>query len=288
MSASVQADVVDTTVETVVSGVKATGDVVKQGVSVAEQGVASAQEALSKVAPVVEGAAKTVAPVVNRVVEQGKPLVTSLAGRAGNASSYILPRAEAALKQAGVPQEALSAVEGKLEGGASQLARTIKPIIDSSIDFVKSSSPETLVQYAAGGAVAWLLLPPALSLVAASLRGYAGQASPPAILDALVTQSNVILIDIRSSLEKEAAGVPDVRQKNEYIELELVEITDGNVRRALKNVGNLEIAMTAAQIAALKKLSKNTKVYLMDKNDSSISRKGTLRLYANIACLLLV
>ena len=43
----------------------------------------------------------------------------------------------------------------------------------------------------------------------------AGEVSPAAALDALATQGNVVLIDIRSGREKEAAGIPDLPNNSE-------------------------------------------------------------------------
>ena len=43
-----------------------------------------------------------------------------------------------------------------------------------------------------------------------SLRGYAGEINPAAALDAVSTDGNTYIIDIRTSREKENGGLPDL------------------------------------------------------------------------------
>lgn len=50
---------------------------------------------------------------------------------------------------------------------------------------------------------------------ASCLAAAAGDVSPAAALDALATQGNTVLVDIRSAKEKEAAGVPDLPNNGE-------------------------------------------------------------------------
>ncbi len=52
--------------------------------------------------------------------------------------------------------------------------------------------------------------PPVLKLLFGSLRGYAGEINPAAALDAVATGGNVVIVDIRTSREKENGGVPDL------------------------------------------------------------------------------
>ena len=52
--------------------------------------------------------------------------------------------------------------------------------------------------------------PPVLKLLFGSLRGYAGEINPAAALDAVAIGGNVVIVDIRTSREKENGGVPDL------------------------------------------------------------------------------
>jgi hypothetical protein len=77
---------------------------------------------------------------------------------------------------------------------------------------------------AAGAAfLAYLLLPPAWSLVSFSLRGYKGDLSPAQALD-MVTSQDYLLIDVRSEKDKGKDGVPQLpsNAKNKLISLPYV------------------------------------------------------------------
>jgi rhodanese-related sulfurtransferase len=53
------------------------------------------------------------------------------------------------------------------------------------------------------------------------------------------------------------------------VELELAAIEDRRIRGQLRNVTDLEIKITAMQVAALKRLSKGSPLYIMDRNGST-------------------
>lgn len=255
-------EVVDATVSGLVRGVETTADVVKQGLAAADKGASVAMDAYSKVAPVIEQAAKSVAPIVKDAVDSiGKPLASSLASQVSKGISQT----GSLIEQAGVSPTVVKTTTSTV----STAVTTAKPFVSSAVDFVTTTPPLTLAEYAAGAAVFALAFPSVASLVIKGLRGYAGSVSPAIVLDKLSTSpGNVAVIDIRSVREKEASGLPDMRDKSRYIQLEFASLDDGRVRRELKNVGKLEVTMTALQIAALKKISKSTELYIMDRNGS--------------------
>jgi hypothetical protein len=75
--------------------------------------------------------------------------------------------------------------------------------------FLSSKDPTTLAEYGAGLVAAYYLLPPVLGAVFGSLRGYAGEVTPAAALDAVNNESGTVLIDLRSDKEKDVrARVP--------------------------------------------------------------------------------
>lgn len=49
-----------------------------------------------------------------------------------------------------------------------------------------------------------------------SLRGYAGEINPAAALDAVSTENNTYIIDIRTSREKENGGLPDLPSSSRW------------------------------------------------------------------------
>ncbi len=257
--------VIDNVAEGIVRGTQTAAGAVKQGLDIVDKGFQVATDAYSKVSPVLEKATKSVSPILEDAVEgYGKPLASSLASQVSKGASQVVSEAGSWVQQAGVSPSTVKEVEKT----ASAVVTTAKPVVLSAIDFVTTTPPMTLLEYAAGATAFVLALPSLTSLLVKSLRGYAGVVSPAIALDKVSTTSQVALIDIRSVGEKEGSGIPDLRDKSKYIELEFAALKDPSVRRELKNIGNLEITITAMQIAALKKVSKSTEVYIMDKNGS--------------------
>lgn len=256
---------IDNVADGIVRGTQTAASVVKQGLGVVDKGAQVAVDAYSKVSPVVEKAVKSVAPIVQDAIEDyGKPLASSLASQVSKGATQVVSGASSLVEQAGVSPSTVQ----QLEKTTSTFVTTAKPIVSSTLDFITTTPPGTLVEYAAGATVLVLALPTLTSVLVKSLRGYAGSVTPAIALDKVSTGSKVALVDIRSVREKEGSGIPDLRDKSKYIELEFASLTDASVRRELKNVGTLEVSITAMQIAALKKISKSTEIFIMDKNGS--------------------
>ena len=53
------------------------------------------------------------------------------------------------------------------------------------------------------------------------------------------------------------------------MELEFASIEDRRVREKLRNVGDLEVKITAMQVAALKRIGPGTAIFVMDRNGSA-------------------
>jgi len=256
--------VVDSTVDVVVVGAKTTGDAVKQGIDVAGQGLSYLEQALSKVSPAVEGAKKVVGPIVGDVVEKSKPIASSLLEQASKSVSGAGPQVEKLLQDAGVSGQVIRGAENGI-GAAIQVSR---PIVSSAIEFVTTTPPILLAEYGAAGALVYLLAPATVGFGINVARGYSGEVSPAAALDRLGSDSSSFILDIRTDREKESSGIPNVREKKQYIEIAFASIEDSRLKKVLKDVSALEATMTALQIAAIKKLSKKSVLYIMDKGDS--------------------
>ena len=177
--------IVDSAVSSIVEVVKATGDAVKAGLGVAEQGVAAAKGAYQTVAPVVQTAADTVAPAVKSAVQAATPVVEAGVRAAGQAASSVKPSLERVLFDNGVDTAAVS-------GATDTAVATAKPLLESLINFLTTSSPTVLAETAVGLVAAYYLLPPVLKASSGLLRRYAGDVTPAAALDALATQSNAV------------------------------------------------------------------------------------------------
>ncbi|KAL4532423.1 hypothetical protein Ndes2437B_g02829 [Nannochloris sp. 'desiccata'] len=224
---------IDSAVSSIVEIVKSTGDAVKAGLGVAEQGLDTAKSAYQTISPAIQTATDAVTPAFKSAVQAATPVIKSGVRAAGEAASSVKPGLERVLSET-------VGVDGK--------------------------AVAVLAETAVGLVAAYYLLPPVLKASVGALRGYAGDVSPAAALDALSTQGKANLVDIRTAREKEQQGLPDVPNSGKLVELEFATIEDRKVRGQLRDIGKLEIKITAMQIAALKRLNKGAPLYLMDKN----------------------
>lgn len=251
------APAVDTAVSSIVDIVKATGEVVKQGVDYAKSGAELARSAYDYAAPVVKSAVETATPVV----EKG---VRSAVEAAGPALQSGLQQASKALAEStGVDP---GAAAGPLVEGTGQAVNTAAPFLQQAINFLAASEPAALGQYALALVAAYYLLPTALKAGAGVVRGYAGDVSAAAALTA-VSEGNAdaVIVDIRVQREKEAGGVPDIPNTGKLVELEYASIVDGKVRSQLRSAVDLEVKVTALQIAALKRLRPGMSLFMLDR-----------------------
>ena len=253
---------VDSTVGVIVDGVKVAGDAAKVGIGAAQQGIQVLKGAYDAVSPAVKATIETVEPLVQSATEKAAPVVTAGVRVATNAAESVKPGLERAITSTGIDSKVVSGAEN----AAEQALTATTPLVKNVIHFVTTTSPVVLAEYGLGLIAAYYLLPPTLGIAAGVLRGYAGDVSPAGALDALSTQGNAVLLDIRSLKEKESAGVPNLANAGKLIELEYASIEDRKIRGLLRDVSTLELKITALQIAALKRLSKSSPIYLMDRN----------------------
>lgn len=254
------APTVDSAVSSIVDIVKATGEVVKQGVTAAQTGVEYAKSAYDVAAPVVREAVEAATPVLERGVKTAVDV-------AGPALQSGLKEAEKALTSSGVDTSAAK----PLVAGTEQAVSTAKPFVEQAINFLVTSEPVVLGQYAAGLIAAYYLAPPLLSAGVGLLRGYAGDVTPAAALNAVESESGSFIVDIRSVREKEA-GTPDIPNAGKLVELEYAAIEDRKVRSQLRSATDLEVKVTALQIAALKRLGRTNTVYILDRSGSGTAK----------------
>lgn len=255
--------VVDSAISSVIDVVKATGDAVKAGLAVAESGVEYAKGAYDQVAPVVKSAVDAAAPVVKAGVKVAGDFASPVIKAAEPSVKAGLSEASKALSGA-IDPSAIKTVTGTTEAAVS----TAKPALDQAAYFLTHTEPVVLAEYALGLVALYYLAPPLFKASFGALRGYAGEVTPAAALDALSSNSNSVLVDIRTAKEKETAGLPDLPNSGKLVELEYATVADRKLRGQLRNVADLELKVTAMQIAALKRLSKGTTLYILDRNGS--------------------
>ena len=170
------APAVDTAVSSIVDIVKATGEVVKQGAEYAKTGAELAKSAYDLAAPVVKSAVSSATPVV----EKGVRSAVEVAGPA--LQSGLQQASKALADSTGVDP---TTAAGPLVEGTGQAVSTAKPFLEQAINFLATSEPAALGQYALALVAAYYLLPTALKAGAGVLRGYAGDVSAAAALTAV-------------------------------------------------------------------------------------------------------
>ncbi|CAD7695911.1 unnamed protein product [Ostreobium quekettii] len=247
------ADSVDATVASVIEAVKAGGEAVKKGLEIAGTGADVARGGYDAAAPVVEGVVKQVAPAVS------------------SGARAVAPAVEQGVRQAEDLLSASGVDVGVIKSGTGAAIDVAAPAVGKVAGFLTTSSPLVLAETAAALYAVYLLGPSLLRAILRALKGYAGEASAPAVLDALGGEADAVLIDVRPLAEKEAAGVPDLpgSLSRKAIAVEFAYTTDRRLRGQLRSPGQVECEITAMQIAALKGVSKSTNIYLMDKTGST-------------------
>lgn len=259
---------VDSAVGVVVDLVKVAGGALKAGVGVVENAIDVGKQVYAQVEPGVKVAAETAAPIVKSATDIATPLVGAGIKATEQAVRAAGPTLERALSEVGVDTKAVVGIEKTaIEVGKDAIGIS-KPIVEQVVTFLTTSEPVVVAESALGVIAAFYLAGPLLSLLGGAIRGYAGDISPAAALDALFERGNTYLVDIRTEREKENAGLPDLPNNSKLIELEYASIEDRKVRGQLRNAGELELKVTAMQIAALKRLGKGSTIFLMDKNGS--------------------
>jgi len=265
---SVPPQAVDSAVDQIIAAVKAAGGTVKNGLDLAAQGAGKVKEAADIATPYVKKGVDVATPYVKATASLAQDVSKPIVNAAGPIFQNGLSEVEQFLSRQGLNAQQLVSgtreVTSKAEGAINYAAPTVK----STASTLSTSSPQALLQYGGIATGVYFLGPPVLRVLFGSFRGFAGQISPAAALDAASTDGNTVIIDIRSGNEKEYAGVPDLPKRDRLIELEFASVSDRRIRGQLRNVDNIEKQMTVLQIAALKKVKKGTKVLLMDKNGS--------------------
>jgi hypothetical protein len=89
-------------------------------------------------------------------------------------------------------------------------AATATSVATNVYTFLTTTEPAVLAYDALGAIAVAYLTPPLAKAGLDAARGYAGDVLPTTALDCLASDSNSMLVDIRSVAQKEAKGVPDL------------------------------------------------------------------------------
>lgn len=237
-----------TVVDTVDTAIGVGGKAVEQSVSVLRALGEAVKPALPVLQSAGEQALKLASPVVSDATKQ----------------------ATEALQGAGVdPAPLLSALK-TFADAAQPAIGAAKPIASGTVETLGSLGAADYVVAAGAAFLAYLLLPPAWSLVSFSLRGYKGDLSPAQALD-MVTSQDYVLIDVRSEKDKGKDGVPQLpsNAKNKLISLPLEELPN-KIKGMVRNAKRAEAEIAALKISYLKRIGKGSNIVVMDSyGDSS-------------------
>ncbi|KAF0932495.1 hypothetical protein E2562_010391 [Oryza meyeriana var. granulata] len=205
-------------------------------------------------------AAKPALPALKTAGEQALKLASPVV-------SGVSKQATEALQGAGVdPAPVLSAAK-TVADAAQQGTKVIdaaKPIASATVETIGSLGSADYVVVAGAAFLAYLLLPPAWSLLSFTLRGYKGDLTAAQALD-MVTSQDYVLIDVRTEKDKAKAGVPQLpsNAKNKLISIPLEELPS-KTKSMVRNAKQAEAEIAALKISYLKRIGKGSNVIIMN------------------------
>ncbi|XP_047082458.1 calcium sensing receptor, chloroplastic [Lolium rigidum] len=231
-----------TVVDTVDTAIGVGGKAVEQSVAVLRALGEAVKPALPVLQSAGEQALKLASPVVSDATKQ----------------------ATEALQGAGVDPAPLLSAFKTLSDAAQPAIGAAKPIASGTVETIGSLGSADYVVAAGAAFLAYLLLPPAWSLLSFGLRGYKGDLSPAQALD-MVTSQDYILIDVRSEKDKGKDGVPQLpsNAKNKLISLPLEELPN-KIKGMVRNAKRAEAEIAALKISYLKRIGKGSNIVVMD------------------------
>lgn len=206
--------------------------------------------------------------VLRALGEAVKPALQSAGEQALKLASPVVSdasrQATEALQGAGVDLAPLQSAFKTVADAAQPAIGAAKPIASETVQTIGSLEGTDYVVAAGAAFLAYLLLPPAWSLVSYGLRGYKGDLSPAQALD-MVTSQGYLIIDVRSENDKGKAGVPQLpsNAKNKIIALPLEELPN-KIKGMVRNAKRAEAEIAALKISYLKRIGKGSNIVVMD------------------------
>ncbi|VAI60439.1 unnamed protein product [Triticum turgidum subsp. durum] len=208
-------------------------------------------------------AAKPALPVLQNAGEQALKLASPVVSDASR-------QATEALQGAGVDLAPFQSAFKTVADAAQPAIGAAKPIASETVQTIGSLEGTDYVVAAGAAFLAYLLLPPAWSLLSYGLRGYKGDLSPAQALD-MVTSQGYLIIDVRSENDKAKAGVPQLpsNAKNKIIALPLEELPN-KIKGMVRNAKRAEAEIAALKISYLKRIGKGSNIVVMDSYNLSV------------------
>jgi len=233
---------------------------VLKGEQAVEKAIPTVTDAFEKAAPVAQQVTKSAADVSSTAVTAATPVIQN-----------AIKTARDLLSDQGLN---VNDVQSKTETVVKTATDVATPAVKTSINFLTTTEPVLLGYYALAAVGVYLFGPSLLSFLIGAARGYAGDISPAGALDAIMSSGSAFLMDIRTSSEKERTGILDVPSNSagQFIEVEFAFTENRRLRSQLSNPESVESRVTALQIAALRRLSRSSDVFLLDSNGSVSKR----------------
>lgn len=202
-------------------------------------------------------AAKPALPVLQNAGEQALKLASPVVSDASR-------QATEALQGAGVDLAPFQSAFKTVADAAQPAIGAAKPIASETVQTIGSLEGTDYVVAAGAAFLAYLLLPPAWSLLSYGLRGYKGDLSPAQALD-MVASQGYLIIDVRTENDKAKAGVPQLpsNAKNKIIALPLEELPN-KIKGMVRNAKRAEAEIAALKISYLKRIGKGSNIVVMD------------------------
>ncbi|KAF7080208.1 hypothetical protein CFC21_084316 [Triticum aestivum] len=202
-------------------------------------------------------AVKPALPVLQSAGEQALKLASPVVSDASR-------QATEALQGAGVDLAPFQSAFKTVADAAQPAFGAAKPIASETVQTIGSLEGTDYVVAAGAAFLAYLLLPPAWSLLSYGLRGYKGDLSPAQALD-MVASQGYLIIDVRTENDKAKAGVPQLpsNAKNKIIALPLEELPN-KIKGMVRNAKRAEAEIAALKISYFKRIRKGSNIVVMD------------------------
>lgn len=241
-----------------------------------------ASEATKQASRAVEEINKAATPVVKKSLETVSKEIEKDSVSALKAAQTTV---DSAIKSTGVDVDPLIGVSKKAGTIAKDAATTAQPTVvkafNDAVSYVQHLDHAVITAAAAVGIFAAATAPLWGPSAVKALRGYAGDINAVKAYDE-VNKGEAFLIDLRSAKAQEK-GIPSLsRGRSRLFLIEPETVSDGAIRSRVKDVEGLEIKSTAVVIAALKKLSKTSKVILMGPKAVPVATALSAKGFSNV------
>jgi len=251
--------------EQVTSALNQAEQIYKQASVAAVTSFGVAKELVDKAVEVSKPAIEAATPVVKQA------LVTAV-----DAAKPLAEQATQALKDSGVDTAPIvdaaktaADVAGDLTAQTSKVITAATPAAESTLETLLAQDPSILLAGGGGLVLLYLAAPSLAKGFSYAVRGFAGELTAAQTLD-LLSSSDWTLVDIRSEREKAKSGLPSLPRpaKKKFVTIPLEEVPS-KLRGQIRNARKVEAELTAIKIASLKRISKGSKIVLLDSYGGS-------------------